>query len=118
MIGDGAASMKFFVGMGVTFYAGKTQLGYIKNVCSVVSAGKYFYDISTGKSSASTSDTFIWDVTARGASLWLNGTGALVEWVGKDVFVEAGKTQIPEAAWPIMGIVASVATAIKDCQKG
>lgn len=117
VVGDGAASMKFFVAMGMTFYVGKAELSYIKNVCSVISAGKFFFDVWQGKP-GSGGDVFVWDATARGCSAWLNGMGALVQYVGKEAFVEAGKTQIPDAMWPIIGMLASVATAVKDCKKG
>jgi hypothetical protein len=117
VVGDGAASMKFFVAMGMTFYLGDAKLSYIKNVCSVVSTVKFFYDGSQGKS-GSGADVFIWEVTARICTGWLNGMGALDRYVGKEAFDEAGKTQIPGAMWPIVGMLASVATAVKECKKG
>lgn len=125
VLGDGAASMKFFVGMGMSFYVGKTQLMYIKNVCSVVSAGKLIYDgfIKTpaddkekGKQEDFKKEA-IWEVLAIGSSVWLNSMGALVEWIGPNAFKESGYSPVPEASWPSIAMLASAATAVKEFRK-
>lgn len=119
VVGDGAGSMKFFVAMGMTFYVGKGKLSYIKDVCSVISIGKFFFDVWQRKpGSGRRNDVLFWDLTARGLSTWLSGMRAFIQYVDKDAFGIAGKTQITYTMWHIIGMLASVASAVKDCKKG
>lgn len=113
--GDAAATMKFFIAMGMTFYIGKKELTYIKNVCSLVSTAEFFY--SYAKKEAKDRKPLCWEATSRGCSAWLNAMGALAQYVGKEAFVEAGATQIPDAAWHVVGMLASVTKAVADCKK-
>ncbi|MCB1116833.1 MAG: hypothetical protein KDK71_10230 [Chlamydiia bacterium] len=122
VVGDGAASIRFFVGMGMPFYVGKTHLMYIKNICSIVTAGKLIYDgcIKTPANDIEEErqDDFrkevVWEVLSIGPSFWLNSMGVLVEWIGPNAFKESGYSSVPKASWPLMGMQASAATAVKE----
>lgn len=126
VVGNGAASMKFFVEMGMSFYVGKTHLIYIKSICSVVLTGKLIYDgfiktpaneIEKGKQEGFRKDIGC-EVLIIASSLCLNTMGVLVEQVSPEAFEGSGCPCIPKATWPVVAMVGSVATVVKEFRKG
>lgn len=122
VIGNGAASMKFFVGLGLSFYVSKTSLGYIKNTCSVVSAVHYLYDgfvktHSNPKGRAEQQefkDQAVWEVLTIISSIGSNGLGGLTHWIGKEGFEQAGRARMPDWTWPALCLMGSVGAAVKE----
>lgn len=120
--GDGSASMKFLVGLGLSFYMSKRSLGYLKNTCSILSAGYHLYNgvvkSPNGQSEIEQQAEFrsqhVWELLAICSSTLLNGLGGLTTWVGPERFNSAGKKPMPDWTWPALIITGSVASVVKD----